>query len=153
MCCYIAEGARLLCSLLFVVFFSRCFGSFVSPCQCIYFLMDSLLWPRCVACLLESSLNLGVCAGSLEQSRCLSAWCSQTDERPGWILLCICNRIQLLLLPKAEQNLQTAASGISPIRNCEGRAVSFSEDWKRKASQCLAGAHHQPAVAFPLEPG
>lgn len=34
--------------------------------------------------------------------------------------LCICHRIQLLLLLKAEQRLKAAASGIAPVWNCRG---------------------------------
>lgn len=51
----LAENFRFLCSLLFVMFFSGCIELFVSWCQCIYFLVNYLPWPRCMACLLKSS--------------------------------------------------------------------------------------------------
>lgn len=123
------------------MFFSRCFELFVSWCQCIYFLINYLPWPRCMACLLKSSLNLRVCGRSLQQSRCLSSG-------HGRSLLSICNRIQLLLLLKAEQNLQAAASGICPIKNCEASVIPLSGHWKRRAFQSLAGSLCQPRVAF-----
>lgn len=61
--------------------------------------------------------------------------------------LCICNRIQVLLLPKAEQGLKAAASGIAPVWNGRG-ARPVPAKTEEEGFPRLSQGPCQPRAAF-----